>query len=319
MITSRRRLWVLLFSGVAILAMVFLAVGLGDLQFLPGRPLPRRDAADELLRAFFRPLPGSEILGWIFLGFYYFSLLLLPFAIIYFIISPDVRRRVLRGLAMLLWLVAFLMLIRARPDIFNELQLMPEAVPQADDIAVPSVEFAASFPPWLVTVTTVGLAVATAAVVVGAIWYFWRRSQRPANPLDELAQEAQVALDALQAGADVHDTVMRCYFEMVRILSEQRGLRRGEAMTPREFEADLKAAGLPATHIEQLTRLFEAVRYGARIADEAEEREAVACLSAIVEASSPRETAPGPILGDAFAAEGGGLSMFRTSDEAGER
>jgi hypothetical protein len=285
MITNRQKLWVLLFSGLAIVAMVFLAIGLSDLQFLPGRSLPRRGEASELLGVFFRPIPGSEILGYLFMGFYYFALLLLPFAIIYFIISPDLRRRVLRGLGMLLWLVAILLMIRARPDIFSQLQLVSEATPQADEITIPVVEFASSFPPWLVTVSTVGLAAATAAALVGAIWYVWRRSQKPATPLQQLAQEAQVALDALGAGASVHDTVMRCYFEMSRTLSQQRGLRRAEAMTPREFEEELKTAGLPAPHIEQLTRLFEAVRYGARVADQAEERQAVACLTAIVEAS----------------------------------
>jgi uncharacterized membrane protein YhaH (DUF805 family) len=285
MTTGRRRFWVLLFSGLAILAMVFLAAGLSDLQFLPGHPLPRRAESDDLLGGFFRPFPGSEILGYLFLAFYYVALLLLPVAIVYFIISPDMRRRVIRGLGLLLWLVAILMMIRARPDLFQELQLVPEAAPQAGDTAIPEVEFGASIPAWLETVATLGLAVATAAALVGVGWYVWRRSQRPASALEQLAMEAQVALDALEAGAGVHDTVMRCYFEMSRALGENRGLRRGEAVTPREFESELKGAGLPTAQIEQLTRLFEAVRYGARIADEVEERQAVACLTAIVEAA----------------------------------
>jgi hypothetical protein len=99
-----------------------------------------------------------------------------------------------------------------------------------------------------------------------------------------LAREAQEALHALQAGVDLQDAVMRCYFEMGQILSEQRGIRRGETMTPREFERHLRGAGLPQQPVEQLTRLFEGARYGARVSGKREERQAIACLTAIVDA-----------------------------------
>jgi hypothetical protein len=70
---------------------------------------------------------------------------------------------------------------------------------------------------------------------------------------------------------------------MSRILSEQRGLDRPQHMTPREFERQLAAAGLRDEHIQQLTSLFERVRYGARRTGERDERAAIACLTAIVQ------------------------------------
>ncbi len=287
--TSRQRLWVLLISGLAIVAMVLLAAGLSDLEFLPGRPLPRRARAGETLELFFGAIPGSEVFGFIFMALYYIAVLLLPLAIIYVLISPEARKRVVRSLGLLLWLLALFLVMRARPDLFQELQMQPGAAPSPDDVANPTFAFAGSFPQWAVLLTTLGLAVAMAAVLVGGAWYIWRRGRAPSTPLEQLAQEAQEALVALAAGADVKDTVMRCYFEMSRVLSEQRGIERAEAMTPREFEGQLREAGLPGRHVEQLTRLFEGVRYGARIPDEQEERRAVACLTAIVEAcqSSP--------------------------------
>jgi hypothetical protein len=42
---------------------------------------------------------------------------------------------------------------------------------------------------------------------------------------------------------------------------------------------------LPFTHIQQLTRLFESVRYGAKTPDETQENLAVECLQAIVHAA----------------------------------
>jgi hypothetical protein len=72
---------------------------------------------------------------------------------------------------------------------------------------------------------------------------------------------------------------------MVRILNEQRGIQRRKHMTPREFEIRLEEAGFPGEPVRQLTRLFEQVRYGAKALGAQEERQAVACLTAIVEAS----------------------------------
>jgi len=153
----------------------------------------------------------------------------------------------------------------------------------------PPVEFTPNPPPWLTFVVTIGLAVLVAAVLVGALWFFWRRRQRPTSPLEQLAQEAQDALDALLAGSGVKNTVMRCYLEMARVLNEQRGIRRQRDMTPREFEHRLRDVGLPGEPVHELTRLFEEVRYGSKAPNEGEERQAIACLRAIVEAcrSSP--------------------------------
>jgi hypothetical protein len=282
--TKRRRLWVVVFSGLAIVAIVLLAAGLADLEFLPGRPLARRAQAEDTLGAFFGKLPGTEICGFLFMAVYFIAILLLPIAIVYVIISPDARRRVLRSLGLLLWLLALYVVMRGRPDLLEEFQLQPSGFSSPDGLKLRTVDFAASFPQWAVLLTTIGLAVFTAAALVGAAWFLWRRSRPPASPLEELAREAQEALDALEDGAEVKDTVMRCYFEMSRVLSEQRGLRRAKAMTPREFERQLKETGLPDRHVEQLTRLFERVRYGARVPEEEEEHQAIACLTAIVQA-----------------------------------
>jgi hypothetical protein len=282
--TDRKRIGVLLFSGLAIAAIVLLAAGLSDLELQPGRPLARREQAEEALRLFSTEIPGADILGYAFVVLYYLAVLLLPFAIIYVIISPEARKRVLRSLGLLMWFIALFLVMRARPELFEELQVEPGGAPLPSGANLRLVEFAADYPSWAVPLATVGLAVLAAAAMVGVAWYVWRRSRPPAGSLEQLAREAQDAIDALQAGADVKDTVMRCYFEMSRVLSEQRGVRRAETMTPREFENRLRGVGLPEASIEQLTRLFEGVRYGARVPDEEEERQAIACLTAVVEA-----------------------------------
>ena len=129
---------------------------------------------------------------------------------------------------------------------------------------------------------------ATTLAVLGALaaiaWIFWSRRQAATTPLEELAREAERAIGALEAGANINDTIMRCYFQMSHILQQQRDIVRPEAMTPREFERGLRGAGLPQEPVARLTRLFEKVRYGAGVPDEDEERQAASCLAAVVEA-----------------------------------
>ncbi|MGD2205810.1 MAG: DUF4129 domain-containing protein [Anaerolineae bacterium] len=283
--TDRKRLWVIILSGFAIIAIVLLAAGLSDFELLPGRRLPRREeTADSVV---WLPTPSGGD-GFLYVVLFLLLQLLLPLSILYFLISREARKRVLRSLGLLLWLVAIYMVMRVRPDIFQQLQMEPKRTPGPDRLQAPTVEFIANPPPWLVWATAIGVALLIATGLVGGAWYIWRR-RRPESPLEQLAQEAQDALEALHAGADLKNTILHCYFEMSRVLSEQRGLRRKEAMTPREFAARLYQTGLPDAQIEQLTRLFESVRYGAKVASEREEQQAVACLTAVVKActSSP--------------------------------
>ena len=56
------------------------------------------------------------------------------------------------------------------------------------------------------------------------------------------------------------------------------------ATTPREFAQYLAASGVRDQHIQQLTRLFEGARYGAQPPSVRDERVAVECLTAIVQA-----------------------------------
>ena len=130
---------------------------------------------------------------------------------------------------------------------------------------------------------SLGVALLLTVLVVGIAWSVWRRNRRSQHPLERLAQEAQSALDALWAGGDLRNVVIRCYLEMSRVVSEQRGIQRGPAMTPREFEHYLEEKGLPGEPVRQLTRLFEEVRYGTTLPDENAKHQAVASLTAIAE------------------------------------
>jgi hypothetical protein len=96
--------------------------------------------------------------------------------------------------------------------------------------------------------------------------------------------QARAAIESLEKGSDLRDVVLQCYAEMIRVVREQRGLRRDRTVTAREFTDYLVAAKLPEQHVNRLTSLFEKVRYGSKPAAQGDELEAIASLRAIVRA-----------------------------------
>jgi hypothetical protein len=280
----RRRLWALAFWGIALAAMVVLSAGLTRLELAPGQPYSLGGRPE--VRPDVSALPPASQFPAILQVLLVLALLLVVISIIYVIISPRARKQVLRTVAFALVFLFFVQLMRERLSTLNweaaptvsEGPLSPGSFP-----TLPTAEFVAAPPAWLILATSLALALLIASVVAGVVWWVWLRRRRAANPLEQLAQEAQEALDALQAGGDLKDVVLRCYLEMNRVLREQRGITRPGASTPREFEQQLERAGLPGEHVHRLTRLFEDVRYGAKVSGEREERQAIACLTAIVE------------------------------------
>jgi hypothetical protein len=144
------------------------------------------------------------------------------------------------------------------------------------------VTFEAHTPLWLELLVIVGVALSAAVLVFFLLDFFVRRKTPPlARSFERLAQEAQNAVDALQAGGDVKDIVIRSYLQMSLIVREELGLAREKAMTPDEFEQTLVSTGVPRQPVHHLTRLFEEVRYGNRPTGREDERQAIADLSAI--------------------------------------
>jgi hypothetical protein len=283
-LAKQKRLLVLLISVVAVVATILVAASLGDVSFSPGYALLRREDADLGLFSQLGLAPENTFLDKLIVVLYAFGLLMVPVSILLMIISRQARKWILRSLGIAIWIVAIYLVMRSRPEFLPEMQLETElALPSADALML-SLDFPADPPWWIAWAMAIGLALFVSAVLVGTLWLIWRSRLKPTDSLEQLAREAQGALDALKGGADLRDTVVRCYFEMSRVLSEERGIRRERAMTPREFEVRLGELGLPERDVVQLTRLFEGVRYGSKATGEREADQAVASLSAIVDA-----------------------------------
>lgn len=278
----RDRIRMLIWLGGAAAALLLLAGSLPSLTFDPGHvydlsrlravfaPGGPTRAIDPVSAAFWQRVMAVVMLG---------MLVILGIALI---ISPELRRELLRRFliamaAVLLFYILF-GLLQTLPGESPPAPVTSAATPPPANVE-PFPEFTAQPSSWL----TLLISLVLAAMIIAAVWIAWRRARAPRAPLAQLADEAQAAVAGLQAGADLKDTVLRCYREMSRILAEGRGVERASSMTAREFERALATAGVRDDHVRQLTRLFERVRYGARQASARDEREALDCLTAIAE------------------------------------
>ncbi len=285
--------WPLLLLGVTLLTMVLLAAGLNKSTLGPSEPFPvwlltdlvPDEVTDERGPSGYRPANGATDLR----QACFLLLILLVFGawLITFIIRPQARNR------MITRLLGYILILLLIGWAYGEI-----TVPQPEDSGgdegeigydgsflqdAPPLPNAVTQPPeWLVILIT--LAVISAVLAMG--WWLWERRRRrlQADPAQRLAQEAGQAAKTLEAGSDLKDTVLRCYRDMSRVLSDSRNIHREKAMTPREFEQHLAGIGLSDDYIRRLTRLFESVRYGSHTAGERDKREAVDCLNAIARA-----------------------------------
>jgi hypothetical protein len=273
----------LLILSVVIVAMLLLSAGLSEVEFLEGQPFYLGQSPAEA-EGTVGGLPQSELFALLFQVLSITAVLALPFSIIYLVVSREARKRLLLRFLFLLPLFVALYVLTQQvqyqddspeqdlPELFAG---VPADVPVADVDAAP--------PQWFSSTVSGGCALFVATVIVGVGWLVWRSRRRQEKPLVQIARQAEEAIEAIQAGADLRYTVMRCYYEMSRVLHQQRGIRRHQAMTPREFVAYLAKVGLPTEAVKRLTDLFEQVRYGAKSLGQDEGAQALACLETIVE------------------------------------
>ena len=284
-----KRLIFLIILGVAILGMLGLSIGLTGLSLNPGDMLPFISAIPSGNYQFF-DIPGGMAFLQVIRIIYIIAIVVLPIVIIYLIVSPKARRQFLkvlvRSLPIFLGIYFFIMLLKrlqgnnspGNPFGLGGSGNLPGVAGAPTSTPIPGPSETAII---LISVT---LSLFIVSIIGWVLWLLWRRRQDELTPGRLIARQAQTALDTLQAGGDLKNTIIRCYYQMSAVINEQRGLLRSQAMTPHEFEQFLSANGLPGEPIHQLTHLFEEVRYGDVPAGPAEEQVALNSLTAIVEA-----------------------------------
>ena len=283
--TKSTKRWALFFLGFAILTMLLLAASLPNLQFQPGHPFSLGNAS---------PPPGatggietpSDFFLILIRGLLALALILVPFYIIFHLLTPEGRRKLLGDLFVLLIFFALAEILSRLPRKEQTLQQQPSGGQGGLVFPTPgpTATFTAQSTPAIEIFVMVAIALVIAIGIGFLYWYYRRRSQAQMEPtpLEQLANEAQNAVDALNAGEEFKDIVIRSYARMSQVLIQERGLKRDQAMTPYEFEQSLVEKGLPYDPVHQLTHLFQEVRYGTQKPGVADEQRAMDCLRAIV-------------------------------------
>lgn len=279
---------VLLFvGGIALLTIVLLTAGMGQLELKPAVPFVPAGAegqAEEPLAS--RP---PDVLFW-YLTLIVIGILAVGTIVALFLSPPKQRRRLVMNLLMMAFLLVVAALIISRQE--EGFEFAAEQPPASTEAPleiptlavveeVPPAEFVAPpVSPWL----SFAVAFVLFTAVVFILWLVLRR-RAPGEQAHfaELQQIAQRALEDLQSGRDYGDTVIECYARMTEAVHQRRGIKRREHMTAAEFAAALERARLPGEAVRRLTHLFEAVRYGGRKSTPQDVEEARACLTAIIE------------------------------------
>lgn len=260
--THRQNFWIIVAFLLAAGALLALSATLSQMdEFAPGQAFFLEDQEQPS-----RAMQRMGLRTWSLAGAWKTAGILilwviLPISMIYFLVSPEVRKKIIRrALAMSLTAYALFLMLRSCGQFSGEnlldfSGLSSESADQTDASILPFQAQQEQWLQWIANLVFVGLL----TYLFWRIWRWWQ--MRPAS-LADLSAEANQALDDLTAGAHLNDTILRCYAEMHRIVQRRRGLRRQAAMTPREFTHELKRSGLPEDAVDQLTRLFEQARYG---------------------------------------------------------
>ena len=283
---KRNLLILLIFTG---LLMILLAVSLPDLQMRLGENLY---AYQEVNDSGVSESPELDPARWeMFMRI--FSTVMQVLLVIYIVgslFTKDGRRRLFSTAGV--FIILFLMMM-----LFSNV-MKPFDMPEEESISLVDegefreievtegtpVEFEPEPRSWLMTVFIVIGAVVLAVGVFFLINRFSRPKFEGVTQFDEFADKAQSALDEIEnAEVEISDVIIRYYAEMSEVLQEQSGIQRAKAMTSFEFEQELIKKGFPAKPVQQLTRLFEQVRYGHQQAGEIEKQIAVESLSEIIE------------------------------------
>jgi hypothetical protein len=229
-----------------------------------------------------------------FRGLAYLALALFLISLIVVIRSKENRKQAIKLIARNLLVLAGFVLLITFFSIFNTSQdevdeevsspantfqfILPASEIDEADAASPLEYTPPSQPSGLIFFITLMLILA-----LGAGGYsLWQHFHPPKAQLDEIARKALKEL-AVSNGKDWQDIVIRCYADMSSVVSRRMDLHRNKSMTPAEFSSRLVNAGLPPNPVHNLTRLFEKARYSNVQSSPVDIREAMTCLSAILQ------------------------------------
>ena len=272
----------LVFGGLVLLVLFLLVSSLGSLQFKPAKAFAYEQSSGSA--------PPVLLPSWNSLVYVIIFMAAVLF-ILFVLLPADLRKKYLIAFGLLASVGIAILLILSRiglgktvqPPQENAGKVIISPVPGPTQTLAPEVTPSVFTPPQVSTWSSFFVALAFVILLAGVGgWVFWSHRNRDA-PYESLAGIAQSALNEIEAGRDWGDAILNSYQRMNNAVAEWRGIHRMVSMTPAEFAQYLKSTHLPQEAVSQLTALFERVRYGEKKSTPEDIREAVACLTAILD------------------------------------
>jgi len=282
---NRQRLFLVVVL-VALFAGLFVLIGgINSFQPLPGKRLPNpfaalRNRATELE-------PDESVFGANAIVRLIQALFVLGAAVI--LLNLIISRRFRKQLALILVLLllgTFVISHIKIPDRGNSSLAASSGGPSS---SVSSDEPRPEIPPASASNWFVILIAAVSSIIVAGLALLFYLNVYPAmrkrrvteeTILDKLGKQAGQAIRRILDGDDPRAAILRCYQEMSTIMSRAERLPNFSYFTPREFASHLRLRGMKDEHVDRLTAIFEAVRYGGR-SGSGFVNEALACLQSI--------------------------------------
>jgi hypothetical protein len=264
---------ILVLGGLSIPVLIYLIASLGGLELKPAKPFAYVQDTNAVSPG---GLPSWNGLAFVIVFF------VASMIILYLFLPPEMKKKFLKGLVWFALAGIVTLLILSSLSRGEPVQPQQETPGEVFITRVPETTPSVFTPPqvssWTAYLVTLVILLVVAALWV---WLVWRKRKMGA-PYELLAEIAQSGLDDIDAGKDWGDTILNSYYRMNKAVDDWRGIRRRVSMTPAEFAEYLVSSHLPGAAVNNLTALFERVRYGEKKSTSKDIQEAVDCLTAIL-------------------------------------
>ena len=268
----------LLSLAIVLFSLILLAASLSNLQLQPGTPFPGSSDSENTVTSV-PSLPPIQTYSFPILQgiLALISLILVSYVSARLIAFVNIKKVLPFVLAIFVLLIIVYMLPNVTPDPAPNFASEYSEVPRPSSFDYPVAPLGEP-PQILVQFVIVGIVMGCGLIAI----IMMKRWSAPTKVEDELLQNAEEAVKALQDGMDLRDVVVRCYLQMTCSIQKERGIERNHWITVQEFEYQLESVGFPTIPLQQLTYLFEKVRYGKQQIKDSDEQVAMESLNEII-------------------------------------
>jgi len=192
-----------------------------------------------------------------------------------FALFKKLNRKSLTIIAIFVTILVFLFVIADQfpsSNINGEITLQEnENTPSSGELVFSAISEPPSFLIWIVGIGFI-------VIVVMIFVVFLRRTNEVKKVADPLLLTVDKTLSLLNDGNNFQNVIFDCYSQMIEVMKEEFNINQDASVTANEFKELLIRRGLPVVPVNQITSLFEKIRYGSKSILPEDEKNAINCL-----------------------------------------